>query len=53
MKPEVVYFSFPERVPEKSAARAIDEAKLKSGEGHPFHHPHQGRGRRGQLLCLH
>ena len=32
MKPEVVYFSFEERAAEKAAARAIDEAKLKSGE---------------------
>ncbi len=32
MKPEVVYFSFSERAAEKAAARAIDEAKLRSGE---------------------
>ncbi len=32
MKPEVVYFSFSERAAEKAAARAIDEAKLLSGE---------------------
>jgi len=32
MKPEVVYFSFEDRAAEKAAARAIDEAKLQSGE---------------------
>lgn len=32
MKPEVVYFSFKKRAAEKAAARAIDDAKLKSGE---------------------